>query len=91
MPAYKAKHNGLDPTVLVVPDLMADEASGPEDDSGEDLLQWKCRMAKENGQVEVSDAVLKKQTFFETITPNWCSQAVSIYFVPQLSGRLTHR
>lgn len=77
VPTYKERHNSLDPTVLLVVDLMADEASGPEDDSGESLLQWKRRMSKENGQVDIPDAVLQKRMFFETITPNWCSKAVS--------------
>ncbi len=68
-------HGGLDPTVLLVPDLMSDEASGPEE-GGETVLEWKRRMAALEGRVDVSDEFLAKKAYFEVITPNWRSDAV---------------
>ncbi|EIW53621.1 uncharacterized protein TRAVEDRAFT_52739 [Trametes versicolor FP-101664 SS1] len=75
VPEYKEIY-GVDPTPLLVADLMSDEASGPEEGS-ETVLEWKRRMATLEGRVDVSDEFLTKKTYFEVITPNWRSDALT--------------
>ncbi|KAI1781943.1 hypothetical protein LXA43DRAFT_977826 [Ganoderma leucocontextum] len=73
---YKER-NGVDPTHLLGPDMMSDEASGPEDDGEEAVVQWKREMAAKAGISGRSDAELKKMSFFEVVKPNWRSDELS--------------
>lgn len=72
-----AERHGVNPTDLLTPDLMSDEASGLEDDSEEAVLQWKRDMASKEGISGKSDAQLAKMTFFEVVKPDWRSNEVS--------------
>ncbi|KAL1937069.1 hypothetical protein VTO73DRAFT_15138 [Trametes versicolor] len=75
-PAYAAKY-GVCPMELLVPDMMSDDASGPEDEEVESKVAWKRRMAEKSGMVGRTDDELSKMVFFEVIRPNWRSEALS--------------
>ncbi|KAH9851418.1 hypothetical protein C2E23DRAFT_886589 [Lenzites betulinus] len=77
IPTYMEIYGGADPTDLVIPDLMSDEASGPEDDDTESLTQWKRRMAEKDGSTGMSDDVLRKKQYLETVKPNWRSDELT--------------
>ena len=66
-----AEKNGVDPTNLLTPDMMSDEASGPEDDDEDSVAEWKRDMAAKAGISGRSDAQLAKMSFFEVIKPEW--------------------
>ena len=74
---------GVDLGPILVPDVMSDEASGPEDEPEnlnglppESVSDWKRRMAKHAGMAGRTDAQLKRTTFLETVAPNWRSAEV---------------
>ncbi|CDO75665.1 hypothetical protein BN946_scf184941.g18 [Trametes cinnabarina] len=73
---YVEKH-GIDPTPLIVQEMMSDEASGPEDEETELKADWKRRMAERVGITNRSDAQLEKMVFFEVVHPNWRSEALT--------------
>ncbi|OJT14068.1 hypothetical protein TRAPUB_9380 [Trametes pubescens] len=75
-PGYQAEY-GVDPLELLVPDMMSDDASGPEDENIESKIEWKCRMAQKAGMVGRTDDELSKMVFFEVIRPNWRSEALT--------------
>lgn len=62
----------MDPTLLLLPDHMSDDTSGPED--GEDATAWKRRMAELAGFGPNVD--LEKMTVWENIKPNFRSDEV---------------
>ncbi|KAG2135436.1 hypothetical protein DEU56DRAFT_737712, partial [Suillus clintonianus] len=76
---YKAQNGGIDPSPLIIPDHMSDEASGPEDaDESETYDDWKRRMATLAGfGPETPTSHLK---LLEVIHPQWRSLAQSKVF-----------
>lgn len=74
IPTYKTLYS-RDPTPLMIPDFMSDDASGPED--GEDKLPWKRQMAAHANMGPKTDAQLEKMSFWENIIPSWRSEEVS--------------
>ncbi|KAG0692847.1 hypothetical protein DFH29DRAFT_881989 [Suillus ampliporus] len=76
---YKAQNGGIDPSPLIIPDHMSDEASGPEDEDKPDTYDgWKCRMATLAGfGPETPTSHLK---LLEVIHPQWRSAAQSKVF-----------
>ncbi|KAL1951518.1 hypothetical protein VTO73DRAFT_667 [Trametes versicolor] len=76
VPVYIERH-GVDPSPFLIPDMMSDEASGPEDEEVEDKKTWKRRMAEKCGMKDKTDAQLKHITFFETVKPEWRSDMLS--------------
>ncbi|KAM5538511.1 hypothetical protein V8D89_007844 [Ganoderma adspersum] len=77
--AYTEKY-GIDPTDLLTPDMMSDEASGPEDDDEGSEAEWKRKMAAKAGISGRSDAQLAKMSFFEVVKPDWRSDELSKIF-----------
>ncbi|OSD07053.1 hypothetical protein PYCCODRAFT_1464166 [Trametes coccinea BRFM310] len=73
---YMEKH-GVDPTPLIVQEMMSDEASGPEDEATESQAEWKRRMADCAGVTKKTDEQLAKMVFFEAVHPNWRSEALT--------------
>ncbi|KAI0826966.1 hypothetical protein BC628DRAFT_1319000 [Trametes gibbosa] len=80
IPTYIEMYGGADPTDLVIPDLMSDEASGPEEHGTETLAEWKRRMAEKDGRASMSDELLRKKLYLETVKPNWRSEALTEVF-----------
>ncbi|GBE85371.1 hypothetical protein SCP_0705580 [Sparassis crispa] len=76
IPTYIKEH-GVDPRELITPEMMSDDASGPEIVGEETKDDWRKRMAEEAGMGELPDSVLQKLRFFEIIRPNWRSEEYS--------------
>jgi hypothetical protein len=82
VPTYAARH-GLTPeaaaslTDMQREEHVSDEASGPEDGSGETKANWNGRMARVAGIDGISPAALKKTKFLEVLKQEWCSDQVS--------------
>ncbi|KAF7367178.1 hypothetical protein MSAN_00977700 [Mycena sanguinolenta] len=55
----------------------SDEASGPEEDSGESHETWKVRMAATAGISVTSPSALAKLEFLEVLEPEWRSDDLS--------------
>ncbi|TBU38983.1 hypothetical protein BD309DRAFT_873245, partial [Dichomitus squalens] len=80
VPRYMEIH-GVDPSDLLTPDLMSDEASGPEDDAdNEAVTTWRRQMAEHAGITGKTDTQLAKMSFFEVIKPNWRSDELTKVF-----------
>ncbi|KAH9858843.1 hypothetical protein C2E23DRAFT_880265 [Lenzites betulinus] len=77
IPAYLEAYGGADPSELVLPDWMSDEASGPEDIEAESIIDWKRRMAEKDGHVGIAEDILQKKMYLETVKPKWRSDALS--------------
>ncbi|KAF7346895.1 hypothetical protein MVEN_01441700 [Mycena venus] len=78
--AFAAAHN-LDPNLLIK--LLnetheSDEASGPEDNSGESHEAWKARMAAAAGIRVTSRAALAKLEFLEVLGADWRSDEMLV-------------
>lgn len=74
-------HGGADPDILIVPEHMSDEASGPEDIDAESKLDWKRRMTDHHGLggFAMSDDEIRRLPihFLEVCVPKWRSERVS--------------
>lgn len=78
VPAYIERY-GVNPTILLDEKHMSDEASKPEDDSGETKEEWKIRMG---GYLNISSSTaLAKIKFLEVIKPEWRSEEVCFSFL----------
>jgi hypothetical protein len=80
--AYAVKRR-LDPDRLeglLSEALESDEASGPEDDSGESQETWKARMAAIAGISVSSRSTYEGLQFVEVLDPDWRSKEVSHSF-----------
>ncbi|KAI0717702.1 hypothetical protein C8T65DRAFT_707075 [Cerioporus squamosus] len=75
-PEY-VKMYGVDPRPFLTPDMMSDEASGPEEGGDESKMEWQHRMAERAGIVGRTDTQLSKMTFYENIAPNWRSEKLT--------------
>lgn len=74
-PTYLEEH-GVNPKELISESHMSDDGSGPED-SDEDKVVWKYRMAEQSGMVSLGEAQLQQLKFRENIQSEWRSEGVS--------------
>ncbi|KAJ7429871.1 hypothetical protein B0H11DRAFT_1631203, partial [Mycena galericulata] len=79
---FAAEHNiDLDTLVdLMHEEHMSDEASGPEEGSGESFSNWKGRMASLAGYGDMPPAGLVKLNFLEVLGADWRSSKLSEVF-----------
>jgi hypothetical protein len=59
----------------------SDEASGPEEGSGESFYSWKERMAVESESDVTSRSSLDGLEFLEVIEPEWRSELVRDWII----------
>lgn len=85
--AYKERHEGLDPTPLLIADHMSDDRSGPEDDNEDDAsaeakAQWRRDMmvAKGLDPDTIDDSILRTMRWRENVEPLWRTVPVRLSF-----------